>query len=120
MAQRYEIEAWVNPQAWDDQDEAQRVIEAIADSGSDSEADWVRIAGGEVADQLDAAARDFDAAEVAGSADTLEGARSAVDAAETRLRALVVDAIGSGMSQVEVAQRSGVSRPTVRRWAGID
>lgn len=43
---REEVEVWVNPSAWDDPDEAARVIEEILSSGSTDEAEWVRIAGG--------------------------------------------------------------------------
>ena len=46
MAQRHEVRAWVNPSAWDDEAEAERVIDAIMESGSEDEAEWVRLAGG--------------------------------------------------------------------------
>lgn len=57
MAQRYEIEAWVNVRARDAA-EALRMVEAILASGTDSEERWVRIAGGDELEQARAAARD--------------------------------------------------------------
>lgn len=62
MAQRYEVRAWVNPSAWDDQAEAERVVDAIMESGSDDEAEWVRLAGGGQGDIEAAEERDFDRA----------------------------------------------------------
>jgi hypothetical protein len=58
MAQRHEVEAWVNPSAWEDEEEARRVVDAIMASGADDEAEWVRIAGGPEADVTSAADRD--------------------------------------------------------------
>lgn len=46
QAQRHEVEAWVNPDVWEDRAEAQRVIDLIIAADSDDEAEWVRIAGG--------------------------------------------------------------------------
>lgn len=110
MAQRHEIEAWVNPSAWDDQEEAERVIDAIEASGSDLEADWVSISLGDAVGArgviLEAAARDYDRA------------GEAFEAAKNALRVEVLAALADGMSEVEAAQRAGVTRMTVRKWAG--
>lgn len=110
MAQRHEIEAWVNPPAWDDPADAERVIDEIEASGSDSEADWTRIAFGGDSDAagplLDAASRDYDRA------------GEAFEAARDALREAVLSALSAGMSEVEAAQRAGVTRMTVRKWAG--
>ena len=62
MAQEHEVRAWVNPSAWDDAAEAERVIDAIMESGSDDEAEWVRLAGGGDDDVAAAEGRDFDRA----------------------------------------------------------
>lgn len=106
MAQRHEVEAWVNPTAWDDEGEARRVVDAIMASGSDDEAVWVRLAGGEPVDVLDAAARDFDrAAEL-------------TDAARDRLYAAIREAVAGGMTKVEASRRAGVSRPTIDKILG--
>lgn len=56
--QRHEVETWVNPSAWDDPAEAEAVVDAIMGSGSLSEEEWVRIAGGNAQHVEDAAARD--------------------------------------------------------------
>lgn len=104
MAQRHEIEAWVNPAAWDDEAEAWRVIDAIEESGSDDETEWVRIAGGDDGDQLLAAARDYAAAS------------QAADDARDRLRALAVIAIRSGEAKLAVSTKTGISRPTLDKW----
>lgn len=104
MAQRHEIEAWVNPSAWDDEDEAWRVIDAIEESGSDDETDWVRIAGGDSDDEMMAAARDY------------ASASKAADEARDRLRFLSVAAIRSGQTKVSVSERTGISRPTLDKW----
>lgn len=43
MAQRYEVETWVNPKAWNNPADAERAIEMILESKSDDEALWLRI-----------------------------------------------------------------------------
>jgi len=43
VAQRHEIEAWVNPSAWDNRAAADRLITLIEKSGSDFEGDWMRL-----------------------------------------------------------------------------
>lgn len=63
MTQRYEVEAWVNPSAWDDPAEAERAIEAILESGSTDEAEWLRIIGAPTEAVADGAERGFDRAE---------------------------------------------------------
>lgn len=57
-AQRHEVEAWVNPSAWENTEDAERVIEAIIAADSDSEAEWTRIAGGGADDIAAAVERD--------------------------------------------------------------
>lgn len=113
MAQRHEIEAWVNPDAWDDQDEAERVIDAIEASGTEDEAEWVRIAGGDTADILAAASRDVDHQD---RADALAQAGAAREDALNRLRVLAVEAVAAGMPKRQVAELAGTSRPTLDKW----
>lgn len=103
---RDNVEAWVNPSVWDDPAEAERAIDAILASGSEDEADWTRIAGGDPEHVLDAAARDY--------ARTAE----AHDASTTALRAAVTAAVNAGMSEVEAARRAGATRMTIRAWLG--
>lgn len=119
MAQRHEIEAWVNPAAWDDQDQAQRVIDAIEASGSDEESEWVRIAGGDTGDVLAAASRDVDMADLlAEGARDRKAAQERVEDATARLRQLVIDAHTNGMPETQIAKHSFVARDTVRSWVG--
>ena len=125
MAQRHEIEAWVNPTAWDDQDEAQRVIDAIKASGTDDEAEWVRIAGGGDEDVLAAAERERDRREQADArrADEavidLQRLAATRDAAADDLRVGVLLAVRSGaLSEVRAAEAAGISRTTLRSWLG--
>lgn len=125
MAQRHEIEAWVNPTAWDDQDEAQRVIDAIEASGTDDEAEWVRIAGGGDEDVLAAAEREHDRREQADArrADEavidLQRLAATRDAAADDLRVGVLLAVRSGaLSEVRAAEAAGISRTTLRSWLG--
>src|SRR5574337_456290 len=87
---RDDVTAWVNPVAWDDEAEAERVIDAILESGSDSEAEWVRIAGGGADDVAAAAQRD----EVRDS-----------ERADARL-----------WTMPDIAARLGVAHETVRSW----
>lgn len=106
MAQRHEVEAWVNPGAWDDEQDAQRVVDAIVESGSDDEAEWVRIASGGRGDVLAAAARDFDRH------------AEAADAARDALYAAIRDAVAGGMTKSEAHRVTGVSRPTIDKVVG--
>jgi len=117
MTTRHEITAWVNPSAWDDEAEAQRVIGAIIESGSDDEAEWVRIAGGDDADQQAAADRDYDRTDAALSeqvaayraAETvMTGAREALHAEMRRLYT-------AGMSAYRLAQVTGLAERHVGR-----
>ncbi|MBP9918038.1 MAG: hypothetical protein KBF43_05565 [Dermatophilaceae bacterium] len=41
--ERHEIEAWVNPSAWDDQDEAEQVCDEIEALRIDDERAWVAV-----------------------------------------------------------------------------
>lgn len=104
MATRDDITAWVNPTAWDDVDEAERAVDAIEASGSDDEAEWVRLAGGSDGDALDAAVRDAERAEQV-HADAMDALKSAVRTARE-----------AGMTKVEIARRAGVTRPTLDAW----
>lgn len=103
MAQRHEIEAWVNPSAWDDEDEAVRVIDAIEASGSEDEAEWSRIAELGAESDLAAAARDFDRA------------TSDLDDAREKLHATMGQAHDEGMSAYRIAQVTGVTQQHVGR-----
>ena len=107
MAQRHEVEAWINASAWDDRDKAERVVDAIVASGSDDEAEWVRIAGGDALHVVSAAAREHEREQ--GDADAaLESLRSVAAAA--------VAAVAAGRAKVDVARAAGVSRPTLDKW----
>lgn len=103
MAQRHEIEAWVNPRAWDDQDEAHAVIDAIEASGSDDEAEWARIAGGDALDVVSAAARDVDRA------------NAEADAALVRRDEAIRAARAAGSSLSAIGQAAGISLQRVHR-----
>lgn len=110
-----EIEAWVNPSAWDDEDEARRVIETIMTEGGDLEEDWARIAG--LGSEAEAVAREAD------TADPVRAIR--MHAREVaRLEALLSEAVAcrnaairearaEGATQVELAELAGVSQPMV-------
>lgn len=104
IATRDEITTWVNPDAWDDADEAARVIDAIEASGTDDEAEWVRIAGGGPDDVLDAALRHH------------ERSQAVADESDERLRAAMRAARAAGMTKVELSRRTGMTRPTVDKW----
>ena len=105
MAQRHEIEAWVNPAAWGDERRAHEVIDAIEASGSDDEADWVRIAGGDSRDKLSAAARDY------------ARATRQADAARDRLRDIARATYAEGgTTKAAIAESAMVSRPTLNKW----
>ena len=114
MAQRHEIEAWVNPSAWDDPAEAERVIDAIEASGSDDEEEWVRLADGPDEAILSARERDTIAAEQS-IADELAAFR----VAEARLgeaREVLHGAIRrSSASAYRIAQVTGISERHVGR-----
>ena len=95
MAERHEIEAWVNPSDWDDPEAGRRAVEVIVASGANTEAEWVQIIADLDAEPapeavIEAAARDYDrAAEEMGSArDTLpQAVRTAVTGGMTKYRA---------------------------------
>lgn len=103
MAQRYEVEAWLAPAAWDDPDRAHEVIDDILASGSDDEAEWVRIAGGDGAAQADAGERARDRAE-AFVADFLGEYRDA-EARLTEARTALHERLRLGMRQGHTAYR---------------
>lgn len=112
MAQRFQVEAWVNPAAWDDEDEARRVIDAILDSGSDDEAEWVRLAGGSPADVTSAAGREreraeaFVAVELAAYREAEARLAEAREVLHERLRA----GLREGFSAYRIAQATGLSQ----------
>lgn len=134
MAQRHEIEAWVNPEAWDDPERAEQVIDAIEKTGSDDEAVWVQIVAehdglgeddtAEVV--LAAASRDADRAiaaldaaqdepDLAAAAADLDRAQRAADDKLRRLHELIREkyrAWGRG-SQARIAEQTGLSQQRV-------
>lgn len=115
--QRPEIEAWVNPSAWDDPDEAEAVVEAILASGSRDEETWVRIAGGTVADQQAAAERARDRVAVILDEHTarVADARRVLED-ELRLRDEAIRALlREGVSAYRVAQVTGLSQSLIGR-----
>lgn len=126
MSTYEEIEIWVNPAAWDDEAKARRVIDAIHDSGSDDEADWVRIAGG---DQDDIAAAEgrgldrdearqaaaIDEAQVAAAADAYQQAEQELEAAREGVHQALREARAAGASAYRLAQLTGLSEKHVGR-----
>lgn len=147
-ATRRDVELWVNPSAWDDPVQADQVIDAILAADSDDEAVWVTIAGGDPPLIMAAADRDFDAADAAAarpemgedsnrSADAqaalsraeitielgrLGAARAAagrgLQAATEALKPAVAAAVAARIPEETIAALAGVSRMTVRKWAG--
>lgn len=126
MSTYEEIEIWVNPAAWDDEAEARRVIDAIYDSGSDDEAEWVRIAGG---DQDAIAAADarglnrdesrqaaaIDEAQVAAVAGAYRQAERELATAREGVRQALREARAAGASAYRLAQLTGLSETHVGR-----
>lgn len=117
MAERHEVEAWVNPSAWDDQADAQRAIDEILESGSEDEAEWVRIAGGDEADQAAAAERDGDRAEqaVEWELSAFRVAERALDHARDELHDALRRAMDDGVSAYRLAQVTGLSERHIGR-----
>ena len=108
MAQRHEIEAWVNPEAWDDPAEAERVIDAIEETGSDDAAVWAAIAFPEDVDPqretvLAAASADYDKA------------GAVLDTAREALYEAIRDSSRRGMSNAAIARAAGISKQMVGR-----
>lgn len=117
MTQRHKIETWVSPGAWDDSAEAERVIDAIAASGSGDEAEWVSIAGGGQADVASAAGRAFDAAEEAVWSDlaAYRAAETAMEQAREDLHEALRRAMVDGHTAYRLAQVTGLSERHVGR-----
>lgn len=112
MTQRHEVEAWVQPAAWDDGAKAQRVIDAILDSGSDDEAEWVRIAGGDGAAQAGADERARDRAEafVADFLGEYRDAEARLTEARTALHDRLREGLREGHTAYRLAQVTGLSQ----------
>lgn len=115
--QRHEVEAWVNPPAWEDPAEAEAVVEAILASGTIDEEAWVKLAGGTLADQKAAAERAQDHI-----ADALDEHIARVDAARAGLAEAIRDrddairtVIAEGASAYRVAQVTGLSQGLIAR-----
>ena len=103
---RRQVEAWVNPDAWDDREEAQRVIEAILASGETDESVWVAIAGGDPSHVRDAADRELDRADTALALAEATEATGAATASTRELRQLVAQAqIGARLTEAGQARR---------------
>ena len=115
--QRHEVEAWVNPSAWEDPAEAAAVVDAILASGTTDEEAWVKIAGCTLADQKAAAERARDHI-----ADALDEYIARVDAARAGLAEAIRDrddairtVIAEGASAYRVAQVTGLSQGLIAR-----
>ena len=115
--QRHEVEAWVNPSAWEDPAEAAAVVDAILASGTTDEEAWVKLAGGTLADQKAAAERARDHI-----ADALDEYIARVDAARAGLAEAIRDrddairtVIAEGASAYRVAQVTGLSQGLIAR-----
>ena len=115
--QRHEVEAWVNPSAWEDPAEAAAVVDAILASGTTDEEAWVRIAGGTVADQQAAAERAQDRVAVILDEHTarVADARRVLEE-ELRLRDEAIRSLlREGVSAYRVAQVTGLSQSLIGR-----
>lgn len=117
IIQRHEVEAWVNPSAWDDPAEAAAVVDAILASGTTDEEAWVKLAGGTLADQKASAERARDHV-----ADALDEHIARVDAARAGLAEAIRDrddairtVIAEGASAYRVAQVTGLSQGLIAR-----
>ena len=117
MAQRHEIEAWVDPSAWDDPAEAERVIDAIEDSRSDDEELWTRLAGGGPEDQRSAAERDQERAAVVVGDELLlyRTAERQMEVARLRLHEALGAAMAQGHTAYRLAQVTGLSQAWIGR-----
>lgn len=115
--QRHEVEAWVNPSAWDDPAEAAAVIDAILASGTADEEAWVRIAGGALADRVAAAERAQDRVAAALDEHTarVAAARAALDEALRGRDDAIRGVIADGASAYRVAQVTGLSQGLIGR-----
>lgn len=116
-ATREDVTNWVNPSAWDDPEEADRVIEAIIESGSDDEADWVRIAGGDDADIEEASDRDENRAEslILEELAAYRAAEAAYEQARDDLHNAMRAARRKGASAYRLAKVTGLSERHVGR-----
>lgn len=106
MAQRHEVEAWVNPDAWDNQEAAARAVDAIMETGSDDGDVWAALVRREEGETLDSLGR----------ARTL--ARQEAKQATAHVRGMTILAVSEGVPEAEAARRAQVDRMTVRRWLG--
>lgn len=115
--QRHEVEAWVNPPAWEDPAEAEAVVEAILASGTTDEEAWVKIAGGAVSDQQAAAEREGDrvAAVLDEHVARVGEARAGLEEAIRRRDEAIRAVIASGVSAYRVAQVTGLGESYVGR-----
>lgn len=112
MALRHEVETWVQPAAWDDRAKAQRVIDAILASGSEDEAEWVRIAGGDSADIESASERVRDRAEafLQAEMDAYRRAERQIAEARAALHERIREALAEGFTAYRLAQVTGLSQ----------
>ena len=115
--QRHEVEAWVNPSAWEDPAEAEAVVEAILASGTTDEEAWVKLAGGTLADQKAAAERARD--HIADALDEyiarVDEARSALTEAIRGRDDAIRGLIAEGTTAYRVAQVTGLSQGLIAR-----
>lgn len=113
MAQRHEIEAWIDHGA-NPPGEVDAVADMIEATGSDDEAVWARCVTeyDQLSDRdtalviLEAAARDYDRA-----GEAHEDARQV-------MRSHVAAAARAGLSEQAIADAVGVTRMTIRSWLG--
>lgn len=107
----------MNPGAWDDAAAAWRAVDAIEASGSDDEAEWVRIVGGDgeavesAADRARARAEDAVAVELA----AYREAEAAMAQAREGLYAALREAMRDGHSAYRLAEVTGLSEAMVGR-----
>lgn len=101
MAQRHEIEAWVNPSAWDDEAAGWAAVDAIEAARTDDVVVWVRIVGEHSGDDV--------------TVEEITAAATARDERAAQAFSLAVAAVLNGrLSEVKAAQAAGVARDTLR------
>jgi len=115
--QRHEVEAWVNPSAWEDPAEAAAVVEAILASGTTDEEAWVKLAGGTLADQKAAAerARDHIADALDERIARVDEARSALTEAIRGRDDAIRGLIAEGTTAYRIAEVTGLSQGLLSR-----
>lgn len=109
MAQRHEIEAWLGGN-WSPED-TEQLVDKIIETGSDAEADWVRI----TLEHDQAPAEDQDDVVLQAASADYDRAGEVLDAARERLHAEIRAARERGMAVQAIAAAVGMSRQMIHR-----